>query len=104
MTRHAITIRVDYDTLTELHKLTANSKTTSFADVAGDLLDRAAAPNTYLVVVPPNVAEHYRRIAWNSGETMESSDACCLGDCNCSPVHTNSARQFSEEAINLEQR
>lgn len=104
MTRHAITIRVDYDTLTQLHKLTANAKTTAFADVAGDLLDKAAAPNTYLVVVPPKIAEHYRRVAWDSGETMESLMLVVLATATARPVHTNSARQYSEEAINLEQR
>lgn len=71
MTRHAITVRVTDDTLTELHKLTANSKTNDFADVAGDLLDKATAPNTYLVVVPPDVMRFYAREAINTGFAVE---------------------------------
>lgn len=69
--KFAITIRVTDDTLTELHKLTANSKTTAFADVAGELLDKATAPNAYLVVVPPAVMRFYEREAINTGFAVE---------------------------------
>jgi hypothetical protein len=78
MTKHAITVRVEYDTLTELHKLTANSKTNDFADVAGDLLDRAAAPNTYLVSLAPSVIEFFKREAWNTHLPIEYIMAIAL--------------------------